>query len=173
DDSAAGDTGDEADEAEEATPTTPVSVSTVTTWQPSSSNGVAENSADAPNVVDGDRSTSWSSDAYRSQIGDGPSAYKPGIGLMLALDGEQEVRRVVLRSGDDGVRFEVRSAPGASPASLDETTRLGAGTVRDGSATVTIDDPRESGYVLVWITRLGTSGAQSYEATISEVELTR
>ncbi|TCJ76821.1 UNVERIFIED_ORG: hypothetical protein EDC92_11229 [Dietzia maris] len=170
DDPAAGDTGDE---AEEATPTTPVSVSTVTTWQPSSSNGVAENSTDAPNVVDGDRSTSWSSDAYRSQIGDGPSAYKPGIGLMLALDGEQEVRRVVLRSGDDGVRFEVRSAPGASPASLDETTRLGAGTVRDGSATVTIDDPRESGYVLVWITRLGTSGAQSYEATISEVELTR
>lgn len=170
DDPAAGDTGDE---AEEATPTTPVSVSTVTTWQPSSSNGVAENSADAPNVVDGDRSTSWSSDAYRSQIGDGPSAYKPGIGLMLALDGEQEVRRVVLRSGDDGVRFEVRSAPGASPASLDETTRLGAGTVRDGSATVTIDDPRESGYVLVWITRLGTSGAQSYEASISEVELTR
>lgn len=170
DDSAAGDTGDE---AEEATPTTPVSVSTATTWQPSSSNGVAENSADAPNVVDGDPSTSWSSDAYRSQIGDGPSAYKPGIGLMLALDGEQEVRRVVLRSGDDGVRFEVRSAPGASPASLDETTRLGAGTVRDGSATVTIDDPRESGYVLVWITRLGTSGAQSYEATISEVELTR
>lgn len=170
DDPAAGDTGDE---AEEATPTTPVSVSTVTTWQPSSSNGVAENSADAPNVVDGDPSTSWSSDAYRSQIGDGPSAYKPGIGLMLALDGEQEVRRVVLRSGDDGVRFEVRSAPGASPASLDETTRLGAGTVRDGSATVTIDDPRESGYVLVWITRLGTSGAQSYEATISEVELTR
>ncbi|MVZ91939.1 hypothetical protein GQF49_15960 [Microbacter sp. ANSKLAB05] len=170
DDPAAGDTGDG---AEEATPTTPVSVSTVTTWQPSSSNGVAENSADAPNVVDGDRSTSWSSDAYRSQIGDGPSAYKPGIGLMLALDGEQEVRRVVLRSGDDGVRFEVRSAPGASPASLDETTRLGAGTVRDGSATVTIDDPRESGYVLVWITRLGTSGAQSYEATISEVELTR
>lgn len=167
DDPAAGDTGDEAEEA------TPVSVSTVTTWQPSSSNGVAENSADAPNVVDGDRSTSWSSDAYRSQIGDGPSAYKPGIGLMLALDGEQEVRRVVLRSGDDGVRFEVRSAPGASPASLDETTRLGAGTVRDGSATVTIDDPRESGYVLVWITRLGTSGAQSYEASISEVELTR
>ncbi|MGX1598324.1 protein kinase family protein [Dietzia maris] len=170
DDPAAGDTGDE---AEEATPTTPVSVSTVTTWQPSSSNGVAENSADAPNVVDGDPSTSWSSDAYRSQIGDGPSAYKPGIGLMLALDGEQEVRRVVLRSGDDGVRFEVRSAPDASPASLDETTRLGAGTVRDGTATVTIDDPRESGYVLVWITRLGTSGAQSYEATISEVELTR
>ncbi|MEW1938088.1 protein kinase family protein [Dietzia maris] len=170
DDPAAGDTGDE---AEETTPSTPVTVSTVTTWQPSSSNGVAENSADAPNVVDGDPSTSWSSDAYRSQIGDGPSAYKPGIGLMLALDGEQEVRRVVLRSGDDGVRFEVRSAPDASPTSLDETTRLGAGTVRDGTATVTIDDPRESGYVLVWITRLGTSGAQSYEATISEVELTR
>lgn len=154
-------------------PATPVTVSTATTWQPPTSNGTAENSASAPNVVDGDRSTSWSSDTYRSQIGDGPSAYKPGIGLMLALDGEQEVGRVVLHSEDDGVRFEVRSSPDASPTSLDETTRLGAGTVRGGSATVDIDEPEESEYVLVWITRLGTDGGRGYDATITEVELTR
>lgn len=173
DDSSAGEAEDEERRSAQDDPSTPVTVSTVTAWQPAASNGVAENSADAPNVVDGDRSTSWSSDSYRSQIGDGPAAYKPGIGLMFSLDGEQEVRRVVLRSEDDGVRFEVRSSPDPSPTSLDETTRLGTGSVSDGSATVTIDEPDESEYLLVWITRLGTSGAQSYEATITEVELTR
>ena len=70
-------------------------------------------------------------------------------------------------------RFEVRSSPTATPSSLDETTRLGTGTVRDGEATVTIDEPEESRYLLVWITRLGTSGAQAYDAEITEVELTR
>lgn len=161
------------EETERDTPDTPVEVSTVTTWQPASSAGTAENSASAPNVADGDRSTSWSSDTYRAQIGDSPSAYKPGIGLMFTLDGEQEVRRVVLHSEDDDVRFEVRSSPTATPSSLDETTRLGTGTVRDGEATVTIDEPEESRYLLVWITRLGTSGAQAYDAEITEVELTR
>ncbi|MBS7547701.1 protein kinase family protein [Dietzia massiliensis] len=163
----------DAEETERDTPDTPVEVSTVTTWQPASSAGTAENSASAPNVADGDRSTSWSSDTYRAQIGDSPSAYKPGIGLMFTLDGEQEVRRVVLHSEDDDVRFEVRSATSATPSSLDETTRLGTGTVRDGEATVTIDEPEESRYLLVWITRLGTSGAQAYDAEITEVELTR
>lgn len=161
------------EETERDTPDTPVEVSTVTTWQPASSAGTAENSASAPNVADGDQSTSWSSDTYRAQIGDSPSAYKPGIGLMFTLDGEQEVRRVVLHSEDDDVRFEVRSATSATPSSLDETTRLGTGTVRDGEATVTIDEPEESRYLLVWITRLGTSGAQAYDAEITEVELTR
>lgn len=165
--------GADAEKTEQDTPDTPVEVSTVTTWQPASSAGTAENSASAPNVADGDRSTSWSSDTYRAQIGDSPSAYKPGIGLMFTLDGEQEVRRVVLHSEDNGVRFEVRSAPSASPTSLDETTRLGTGTVRDGEATVTIDEPEESQYLLVWITRLGTSGAQAYDAEITEVELIR
>ncbi|UVE94033.1 protein kinase family protein [Dietzia sp. B32] len=172
DDGSAADEGEEKTTPEDA-PSTPVTVSTVTTWQPPSSNGTAENAGSAPDVVDGDPSTSWSSDTYRSQIGDGPSAYKPGIGLMLTLDGEQEVRRVVLRSRDDDVRFEVRSSPTASPTSLDETTRLGTGTVRDGTATVTIDEPEKAEHLLVWITRLGTSGTDAYEATITEVELTR
>lgn len=154
-------------------PSTPVDVSAVTAWQPVSSAGVAENSASAPNVADGDPSTSWSSDTYRSQLGNTGSAYKPGIGLMLTLDGAQETREVVLRSPDDGVRFQVRAADSANPTSIDETTLLGQGTTRGGSATVSIDDPRESQYVLVWITRLGTSGPQSFSATVTEVELLR
>lgn len=153
-------------------PSTPVAVSDVTAWQPASSPGTAENSASAANVVDDDPSTTWSSDTYRDQVGSGPSAFKPGIGLLLALDGQQETGRVEVHSEDDGVQFEVRAAESASPRSLDDTTLLGEGTVRGGSGTATIDDPEESEYVLVWITRLGTTGPQAYQADVSEVVLT-
>lgn len=161
---------DDADADRGQTTSTPVSVSTVTAWQPASSNGNAENTSSAPNVVDGNPSTSWSTDTYRNQFGNGPSAYKAGIGLMFTLDGEQEVRKLQLHS-DDEIRFEIRSADTANPTSLDDTTRLGSGRIRDGSATVEIDDPEETGYLLVWITRLGTSGPQAYDASITEVEL--
>ncbi|MFN3601138.1 MAG: hypothetical protein ACK4UY_07100 [Dietzia sp.] len=154
-------------------PSTPVTVSGVTSWQPTESPGVAENSSSAPNVVDGDRSTSWSTDTYRNQLGDSGAAYKPGVGLLFSLDGDQEARRVVVHSDDDGVEFEVRAADSASPDSLDDTTLLGEGTVRDGSGTATIDDPEESRFLIVWITRLGTSGPESYAASITEVQLTR
>lgn len=155
------------------TASTPVEVSDATSWQPSSSAGTAENSSSAPNVVDGDPSTTWSTDTYRSQLGDGGSAYKPGVGLMLTLDTEEETGRVVVKSEDEGVRFEVRASDSDSPTSLDDTTLLGEGTVRDGTGTVTIDKPEKSEFVLVWITRLGTSGPQAFDAEITEVTLTR
>lgn len=154
-------------------PSTPVTVSDVTSWQPTGSPGVAENSSSAPDVVDGDRSTSWSTDTYRNQFGDSGAAYKPGVGLMFSLDGEQEARQVVVYSDDDGVEFEVRAADSASPDSLDDTTLLGEGTIRDGSGTATIDDPEDSRYLIIWITRLGASGPEAYDASITEVELTR
>ncbi|MDV8000089.1 protein kinase family protein [Rhodococcus sp. IEGM 1408] len=156
-----------------ASPTTPVEVADASSWQPSSSPGTAENSGSAPNVIDGDTATVWSTDTYLNQLGDSGAAFKPGVGLLLSLDEANEVQKVVVRSDDDGVEFEIRAADSATPTSLDDTTLLGKGTVRDGSGTVTIDDAVESEYVLVWITRLGTSGPQAYDASISEVELTR
>lgn len=167
------DAGGETDDGEEARePTTPVEVSDAAPWQPSSSPGNAENAASAGNVIDGDASTTWSTDTYRDQFGDGPSAYKPGLGLMLTLDEAAAPRRVVVRSTDD-IQFEVRAADSASPTSLDDTRRLGRGTVSGGSGTVDIDDPEESEYLLVWITRLDSSGPQAYRATVSEIVLTR
>lgn len=162
-----------AEPSETETASTPVEVSEVTAWQPASSPGVAENPASAANVADGDPSTDWSSDTYRAQVGDGPSAFKPGIGLMLELDGAQEPHTVVVHSEDEAVDFEVRASADASPDSLEDTTLLGEGTVRGGSGAATIDDPKESEYILVWITRLGTTGPEAYQADVSEVVLSR
>ncbi|WP_010539650.1 protein kinase family protein [Dietzia alimentaria] len=167
------DSEDDSGETTAASPSTPVEVSTVTAWQPADSAGTAENSASAPNVADGDRSTAWATDTYRSQVGDGPSAYKPGIGLMLTLDGKQMTREVMVYAEDDDVQFEIRSASSATPSSLDETTLLGTGTVSGGTGTVSIDEASESEYLLVWFTRLGTTGPQAYSASITEVELSR
>lgn len=158
------------DAAEKKADASPIEVSTVTSWQPAASNGNAENSGSAPNVVDGDPSTSWSTDTYRDQFGTGPGAFKPGIGLMLTLDEAVEVRVLEL-SAEEDIRFEVRASESANPTSLDDTTRLGSGRVSDGEATVEIDAPEEAEYILVWITRLGTAGPQAYNATVSEVEL--
>lgn len=162
--------GDEDASEEDAPAVSPLSVSTVTSWQPDSSNGNAENSASAPNVIDGDPSTSWSTDTYRNQFGSGPGAYKPGIGLMFTLEDPGQVREVEI-AADADIRFEIRASDSASPSSLDDTTRLRTGTVEDGTATVRIDDADEAEYILVWITRLGSVGPQAYEASISEVEL--
>ena len=169
---ASGDSGQDGEDAaaEKKADASPIGVSTATSWQPADSNGNAENSGSAPNVVDGDPSTSWSTDTYRDQFGSGPGAFKAGIGLMLTLDEAAEVKLVEL-SAEEDIRFEVRASESADPTSLDETTRLGSGRVSDGEATVEIDAPEEAEYILVWITRLGTAGSQAYNATVSEVEL--
>ena len=148
----------------------PLSVTTVTSWQPASSNGTAENSSSAPNVIDGNPSTSWSTDTYRNQFGNSASSYKAGIGLMFTLDSAEKVRELEI-SADEHIRFEIRSAESASPTSLDDTTRLGSGRVEDGRATVTIEDADETEYLLLWITRLGTVGPQAYQAAVSEVDV--
>lgn len=169
-DAKSSDEKDDAESEKKKPDAKPISVSTATSWQPASSNGNAENSASAPNVIDGDPSTSWSTDTYRDQFGTGPSAYKAGVGVMLTLDDAAEVQRVEL-SSDEDIRFEVRSSETATPSSLDDTTRLGSGRVRDGSATVDINKPEKAEYLLVWVTQLGTSGPQAYDASITEVEL--
>ncbi|GAA3517588.1 protein kinase family protein [Dietzia aurantiaca] len=169
DEGTGGSGADSAEKQDEAS-LSPLSVTTVTSWQPASSNGTAENSSSAANVIDGNPSTSWSTDTYRNQFGNSASSYKAGIGLMFTLDSAEKVRELEI-SADEDIRFEIRSAESASPTSLDDTTRLGSGRVEDGRATVTIEDADETEYLLLWITRLGTVGPQAYQAAVSEVNV--
>lgn len=169
DEGTGGSGADSAEKQDEAS-LSPLPVTTVTSWQPASSNGTAENSSSAPNVIDGNPSTSWSTDTYRNQFGNSASSYKAGIGLMFTLDSAEKVRELEI-SADEDIRFEIRAAESASPTSLDDTTRLGSGRVEDGKATVTIEDADETEYLLLWITRLGTVGPQAYQAAVTEVDV--
>lgn len=149
-------------------------VSSAATWQPSNSAGNAENSDLAVNVTDGSADTTWRTDTYENQFGDGPSSFKPGLGLMLTLDEAATLTEVTVSSPDRGVDFEIRTSDTASPTSLDDTTLVGEGTVSGGEEAVSIDkDDVEDGtqYVLVWITKLSGSDSSGYSAQIGEVEL--
>ena len=157
-----------AEEGEELT------VSDAATWQPSRSAGNAENSALAVNVTDGSTDTTWRTDTYENQFGNGPSAFKPGLGLLLTLEEAARLTEVTVSSPDRGVEFEVRTADSASPTSLDDTTLVGEGTVSGGEESVTIDPDdmdSEAEYVIIWITKLSGSDASGYSAQIGEVEL--
>lgn len=149
-------------------------VSDATTWQPSSSAGNAENSSLAVNVTDGSAETTWRTDTYENQFGNGPSAFKPGLGLLLSLEEAARLTEVTVSSPDRGVEFEVRTADTASPTSLDDTTLVGEGTVSGGEESVAIDPDEmdeDAQYVIIWITKLSGSDASGYSAQIGEVEL--
>lgn len=149
-------------------------VSDATTWQPSSSAGNAENSSLAVNVTDGSADTTWRTDTYENQFGNGPSAFKPGLGLLLSLEEAARLTEVTVSSPDRGVEFEVRTADTASPTSLDDTTLVGEGTVSGGEESVAIDPDEmdeDAQYVIIWITKLSGSDASGYSAQIGEVEL--
>ena len=50
-----------------------------------------ENPDEAPNAIDGDAATSWTTSTYRGDPALG--GLKPGVGLMVDLGKDQEVRR--------------------------------------------------------------------------------
>ena len=157
-----------AEEGEELT------VTNASTWQPSNSAGNAENSSLAVNVTDGSTDTTWRTDTYENQFGNGPTAFKPGLGLLLTLDEAARLTEVTVSSPDRGVEFEIRTSDSASPTSLDDTTLVGEGTVSGGEEAVTIerdDMDSDAQYVIIWITALSGSDASGYSAEIGEVEL--
>lgn len=151
-----------------------LAIADASTWQPASSAGNAENSALAVNVTDGSADTTWRTDTYENQFGEGPSSFKPGLGLLLSLDEAARLTEVNVSSPDRGVEFEVRTSDTASPTSLDDTTLIGEGTVSGGEESVAIDAEdmdEDAQYVIIWITKLSGSDASGYSAQIGEVEL--
>lgn len=146
-----------------------------TSWQPSDSNGEAENAAQASSVYDGNTSTSWKTDTYNEQFGDSGSSFKPGLGLLLTLSDAAQLTKVTLTSPDKGVQFSVRAVDSDSPTSLDDTRSLASGTTSgSGPTTVEIDADaagEKTQYVLIWITKLAGSQGSGFQAEVQEVQV--
>lgn len=143
-------------------------VDTAEEWAPTDGGtGTLDNPQDAPLIVDGDEATSWSSAQYLDQLGDGPSSLKPGIGLMLSLDGPGAVSSVDLEGVPEGTRIELRTASGET-ASVEETELLDAQTASGDTVILAADDVgavEPGDRVLLWITELPMPEA----ASVSEV----
>ena len=85
-----------------------------------------ENPDEAPNAIDGDPATSWTTSTYRGDPALG--GLKPGVGLMVDLGKDQEVRSVTVRFKGAPTSFEVYAAPAGvtePPDSIDQLDKVG------------------------------------------------
>jgi len=145
--------------------TGPVTASQVTVFSPV---GHPDNSAAAPNVIDGDPASAWSTNVYRAQF---PTTTQ-GVGLLLGLPGSPTLASIGVDSPSAGTIVEIRSATTATPT-LSETTLLTTSTLNFGHTTITLPtNPPPLPYLLVWITHLA-GGPGAYSSTISEITVQR
>ncbi len=115
----------------------------------------AENPDSAPNAIDGDPATSWTTVTYRGNPALG--GLKSGVGLMVDLGSEKQPRSVSVRFKGAPTSFEVYAAPGGvtqSPEKLDQLDKVAARADAAERATVTLDPAPKTRFVLVWLTRL-------------------
>lgn len=111
-----------------------------------------EHESETPNVWDDDPQTTWQTEGYATP--DFNIGAKPGVGLVLELAREADVREVVVGTDLPGWIAEVRTAPTAAPT-LDGWRVVSEPTDMEDGAVIEVDmDGAESRYVLLWITKL-------------------
>ena len=127
----------------------------VTDFDPEEDNGNGEENADrAANVIDGDPETTWVTMRYlrRPDMG----GQKPGVGLVLDLGEPRTVTSatVTLVGGETAVELRVPS--GAEPSTRTEADWriVGANPTASGTATIALETPTETQYLMVYLTSL-------------------
>lgn len=147
-------------------PTTPVEAS-ASDFDPQG-DPPTENPEDAPLAVDGDPQTAWTTLTYDQQFG--PAGLKTGVGLLLDLDGTQDVRRVRITVTGGQTAAQVYVTEGA-PDSVDDLDPAGA-AAGDGTLTVDLDSPASGTHLVVWLTQVPQVEG-GHRGEIAEVEVLR
>jgi hypothetical protein len=114
-----------------------------------------ENPEDAPNAIDGDDATSWTTSTYRGDPALG--GLKPGVGLMVDLGQDEEPQSVTVRFNGSPTSFEVYAAPAGvtePPESIDQLDKVAARADAAERATVRLDPAPNTRFLLVWLTEL-------------------
>jgi serine/threonine-protein kinase len=111
-----------------------------------------EHDDELPFLVDGDPATQWSTESYNTNRFGG---LKPGVGVVLQLDGQHKLEELSVTSPGGGWAAEVMVAD--SPRPTREAWGAPVSTkkeIGDGSTTFDLGG-RAGGAVLLWITDLG------------------
>ncbi|HVE94393.1 MAG TPA: protein kinase, partial [Acidimicrobiales bacterium] len=122
-----------------------------------------ENESAARNVVDGDPSTTWATERYRSRPFAG---LKKGVGLILRSAPPAAFARLTVDSTSDDWAAEIYVADEPSPALAGWGQPVASRTGIRRAATFDLRDTR-GGSILVWITDTGPSR----RVTVREVRL--
>lgn len=122
------------------------------------------------NAVDGNTATSWKTDQYKgAQLG----KFKPGLGLILDLGGSKAVSSVTIAFDHPGATFELRAGtaqPSSRPSDISPYKVISPSqTATAASATVKLDKPVTTPYLVVWLTDTGENAKGKYQVAISEI----
>ena len=140
-------------------------------FDPEEDGGNGEENGDrAANVIDGDAGTTWVTMRYlrRPDMG----GQKPGVGLILDLGAPTTVTSatVTLVGGETAVELRVPSGSEPSMRTEADWTLVGSNPAATGSATIELDEPRETQYLMVYVTSLPPVEG-GFRAEIAEVTL--
>ncbi|ORI19661.1 peptidoglycan biosynthesis protein MviN [Rhodococcus sp. 1168] len=141
----------------------PTAIDSVEVFSPQ---GSADNARSAGNAIDGDPSSTWSTDAYFQPF---PSL-KEGVGLLATLPSSKVLTSAFVNSPSPGTVVEIRSAPSDS-ASLSDTTVIGQATLGNGVTDIPLTVSEPTTHVLLWITGLGNDGGRN-QSTIADFGFT-
>ncbi|HEY5890279.1 MAG TPA: hypothetical protein VIW94_06235 [Acidimicrobiia bacterium] len=136
-------------------------IAEVNTFDPFGEGG--ENDALVNNLIDGNLSTNWRTEAYRDPI----STLKQGVGVVIAVTGSPG--QMQLLGFSQGTVFEIRWAvsPQNDPSAYE---RVAAGTAPAGTTSVDLPS-REDGLWLLWLTEVPQQADGTYYAELSELLL--
>ncbi|MET4047402.1 MULTISPECIES: lipid II flippase MurJ [unclassified Rhodococcus (in: high G+C Gram-positive bacteria)] len=141
----------------------PTAIDSVEVFSPQ---GSADNAGSAGNAIDGNPSSTWTTDAYFQPF---PSL-KEGVGLLATLPSSQVLTSAFVNSPSPGTVVEIRSAPSDS-ASLSDTTVIGQATLGNGVTDIPLTVSEPTTHVLLWITGLGNDGGRN-QSTIADFGFT-
>lgn len=121
-------------------------------------------------ILDGDESTFWGSEGYRSSEFSG---LKSGLGVILDLGESASVREITLElpSESSGTLHVTDDQGYADGNELGDLAAAGSFS-GDGSVTVTLEQPVTGRYVIVWFTEISDGGEQWYRARLAGATVT-
>ena len=134
----------------------PLESVSATAFDPLGTDG-EENDGEAANAVDGDAATSWGTQSYNDQLGP-PPGLKTGVGLLLDLDGEQDVTAVKVRlvGSPTALSLYLTDEP---PTSVADLSPVATSRARRASTSLRLDQPTTASYAVVWLTSLPAEGS--------------
>ena len=126
-----------------------------------------ENSENAPNVIDGDPATDWTTSDYKQNFG--PGGIKDGVGVLLDLGKGQTVGQVEIDFGSAPTDVSVYLSD-QSPSGVPTGDPAAEGTADKRRLTLSLPDDASGRYLLVWLTSIPPAGGD-FRGEIREISV--
>ncbi|HMC51641.1 MAG TPA: protein kinase [Acidimicrobiales bacterium] len=134
----------------------PLTVAEVKAFDPPPGDG-QEHDSDLPKLTDGDPSTVWTTEHYDTRRFGG---IKPGVGVVLRLDGPHKLRRLTIRAPTHGWSVQVFLASAPAPVLSGWGQPVSKANGIPGDTTIDLGGHQDAA-LLLWITDLGDANQVS------------